>query len=200
VLVGLAAPFAYTVDAVNSSFTGRHRRRPGNHVTLPEALAQPVMRKRTGTGPVGCRSFISHYAESSKMLLAIAAVLPVLWLRGQGTAVPMGWFAGGYPAQLVAPGNGERIHSLMGPLDCAGTVFGLGEDANPRPGTHTTTRSTKIAAWKPVPVKVAGASYELAVRDAGGLCNEDVHDVDGRADRDESLSETRGRPQRLPLA
>jgi hypothetical protein len=43
---------------------------------------------------------------------------------------------------------------------------------------------------KPVPVKMAGASYELAVRAAGELCNEDVHGVDGRADRDESPSET----------
>ncbi len=44
-----------------------------------------------------------------------------------GTAVPMGWFAGGDPAQLVAPGDWSRIRELMGPLDYAGTVFGVGE-------------------------------------------------------------------------
>lgn len=44
-----------------------------------------------------------------------------------GTAVPMSWFAGGDPAQLVAPGDWSRIRELMGPLDYASTVFGVGE-------------------------------------------------------------------------
>ena len=43
-----------------------------------------------------------------------------------GVAVPMGWFAGGQPAELVAPGDWERIRAIMGPLDYAGTVFGVG--------------------------------------------------------------------------
>jgi gamma-carbonic anhydrase len=43
-----------------------------------------------------------------------------------GAAVPMGWFAGGHPAELVAPGDWERIRAIMGPLDYAGTVFGIG--------------------------------------------------------------------------
>jgi carbonic anhydrase/acetyltransferase-like protein (isoleucine patch superfamily) len=42
-----------------------------------------------------------------------------------GTTVPMGWFAGGNPAELVPPTDWDRIHSLMGPLDYAGTVFGV---------------------------------------------------------------------------
>jgi hypothetical protein len=37
----------------------------------------------------------------------------------------MGWFAGGDPAELVSPTDWERIRSLMGPLDYAGTVFGV---------------------------------------------------------------------------
>lgn len=44
-----------------------------------------------------------------------------------GTAVPMGWFAGGDPAELVPPGDWERIRALMGALDYPGTVFGVGE-------------------------------------------------------------------------
>jgi hypothetical protein len=36
----------------------------------------------------------------------------------------MGWFAGGDPAELVAPGEWERIRDLIGPLDYPGTVFG----------------------------------------------------------------------------
>jgi carbonic anhydrase/acetyltransferase-like protein (isoleucine patch superfamily) len=47
-----------------------------------------------------------------------------------GVAVPMGWFAGGDPAQLVPPGDWDRIRALMGPLDYPGTVFGV----SPEPG------------------------------------------------------------------
>lgn len=47
-----------------------------------------------------------------------------------GVAVPMGWFAGGDPAELVPPGDWERIRALMGPLDYPGTVFGV----SPEPG------------------------------------------------------------------
>jgi gamma-carbonic anhydrase len=47
-----------------------------------------------------------------------------------GVAVPMGWFAGGDPAELVSPGDWDRIRALMGPLDYPGTVFGV----SPQPG------------------------------------------------------------------
>ena len=45
------------------------------------------------------------------------------------TSVPMGWFAGGQPAELVAPGDSERIRAIMGSLDYPGTVFGAGAGA-----------------------------------------------------------------------
>jgi hypothetical protein len=57
----------------------------------------------------------------------VHAVVFVNTVVPAGMAVPMGWFAGGDPAQLVAPGDWERIRGLMGPLDYAGTVFGVGE-------------------------------------------------------------------------
>jgi gamma-carbonic anhydrase len=38
----------------------------------------------------------------------------------------MGWFAGGQAAELVAPGDWDRIRAVMGPLDYPGTVFGVG--------------------------------------------------------------------------
>ena len=37
----------------------------------------------------------------------------------------MGWFAGGDPAELIPPGEWERIRELVGPLDYPGTVFGV---------------------------------------------------------------------------
>lgn len=54
------------------------------------------------------------------------AVVYVNTVVPSGVAVPMGWFAGGQPAELVAPGDWERIRVLMEPLDYPGTVFGIG--------------------------------------------------------------------------
>jgi len=54
------------------------------------------------------------------------AVVYVNTVVPAGTAVPMGWFAGGRPAELVAPGDWDRIRDIMGPLDYPGTVFGVG--------------------------------------------------------------------------
>jgi hypothetical protein len=55
------------------------------------------------------------------------AVVYVNTVVPAGTAVPMGWFAGGEPAELVAPGDWDRIRAIMGPLDYPGTVFGVGD-------------------------------------------------------------------------
>jgi len=44
-----------------------------------------------------------------------------------GMAVPMGWFAGGDPAELVPPGDWARIQAVLGPLDYLGTVFGVSQ-------------------------------------------------------------------------
>jgi gamma-carbonic anhydrase len=57
------------------------------------------------------------------------AVVYVNTVVSAGTAVPMGWFAGGRPAELVAPGDWDRIRAIMGPLDYPGTVFGVGASA-----------------------------------------------------------------------
>jgi hypothetical protein len=47
-----------------------------------------------------------------------------------GVAGPVGWFAGGDPAELLPPGDWDRIRAHMGPLDYPGTVFGV----SPAPG------------------------------------------------------------------
>jgi carbonic anhydrase/acetyltransferase-like protein (isoleucine patch superfamily) len=54
------------------------------------------------------------------------AVVYVNTVVPSGVAVPMGWFAGGDPAELVPPGDWDRIRAIMRPLDYAGTVFGVG--------------------------------------------------------------------------
>lgn len=53
------------------------------------------------------------------------AVVHVNTLIPPGVAVPMGWFAGGNPAELVPPADWDRIRAIMGPLDYPGTVFGV---------------------------------------------------------------------------
>ena len=54
------------------------------------------------------------------------AVVYVHTVVPAGAAVPMGWFAGGQPAEFVPPGDWDRIRAIMGPLDYPGTVFGVG--------------------------------------------------------------------------
>lgn len=54
------------------------------------------------------------------------AVVGVNSVVPPGVAVPMGWFAGGDPAELVPPGDWARIQAVLGPLDYPGTVFGVG--------------------------------------------------------------------------
>jgi gamma-carbonic anhydrase len=54
------------------------------------------------------------------------AVVYVNTVVPAGVVVPVGWFAGGQPAELVAPGDWDRIRAVMGPLDYPGTVFGVG--------------------------------------------------------------------------
>jgi carbonic anhydrase/acetyltransferase-like protein (isoleucine patch superfamily) len=61
------------------------------------------------------------------------AVVYVNTVVPSGVAVPMGWFAGGQPAELVAPGDWDRIRAIMGPLDYPGTVFGVGAREAPMP-------------------------------------------------------------------
>ena len=105
----------------------RHPTRLGDHVLVgPHAsLTGCVIEgdSRIATGAVvfnGARVEVGAEVE-------FHAVVHVNTVVVAGIAVPMGWFAGGDSAELVAPGDWERIRELMGPLDYAGTVFGVGD-------------------------------------------------------------------------
>lgn len=63
------------------------------------------------------------------------AVVGVDTVVPAGSAVPMGWFAGGDPAELVPPDDWARIKAVLGPLDYPGTVFGIGESDTTLPDT-----------------------------------------------------------------
>jgi carbonic anhydrase/acetyltransferase-like protein (isoleucine patch superfamily) len=63
-----------------------------------------------------------------------------------GIVVPMGWFAGGDPAELVPPSDWERIQALMGPLDYAATVFGVSETPGESPMPKITRRYARELA------------------------------------------------------
>ena len=109
----------------------RHPTRLGDHVLVgPHASLTGCVIEgdtRIATGAVvfnGARLGVG--AE-----LDFHAVVHVNTVVPAGTAVPMGWFAGGDPAELVPPSDRDRIRELMGPLDYAGTVFGIGGTATP---------------------------------------------------------------------
>jgi gamma-carbonic anhydrase len=68
------------------------------------------------------------------------AVVYVNTVVPSGVAVPMGWFAGGEPAELVPPGDWDRIRALMGPLDYPGTVFGVAASAASTPMSDVARR------------------------------------------------------------
>ncbi|GAA1200125.1 gamma carbonic anhydrase family protein [Pseudonocardia alaniniphila] len=55
------------------------------------------------------------------------AVVHVNTVVPSGMAVPMGWFAGGDPVELVPPDDWHRIRAVLGRLDYPGTVFGVSQ-------------------------------------------------------------------------
>jgi gamma-carbonic anhydrase len=57
--------------------------------------------------------------------VGFGAVVHVNTVVPPGVAVPMGWFAGGDPLELIPPEDWDSIAAVMGPLDYAGTVFGV---------------------------------------------------------------------------
>ncbi|MFC4943209.1 gamma carbonic anhydrase family protein [Pseudonocardia sp. GCM10023141] len=97
----------------------------GPHATLTGCIIEGDTRIATGAVVFnGARIEVGAEVEFHAVVY-VNTVVPA------GTAVPMGWFAGGDPAQLVAPSDWERIRDLIGPLDYPGTVFGAA-------GTDTT--------------------------------------------------------------
>jgi gamma-carbonic anhydrase len=111
----------------------QHPTRLGDHVVVGPhtSLTGCVVEgdSRIATGAVvfnGARIEVGAELEFHSVVF-VNTVVPA------GVAVPMGWFAGGDPAELVPPSEHDRIRALMGPLDYAGTVFGVsgGDDAVP---------------------------------------------------------------------
>lgn len=99
----------------------------GPHASLTGCVIEGDTRIATGAVVFnGARVEVGAQVEFHAVVF-VNTVVPA------GMAVPMGWFAGGDPAQLVAPGEWERIRDLIGPLDYPGTVFGVsgGDDVVP---------------------------------------------------------------------
>jgi len=111
----------------------QHPTRLGDHVVVgPQASLTGCVVEgdtRIATGAVvfnGARLEVGAQLEFHAVVF-VNTVVPA------GASVPMGWFAGGDPAELVPPSDRDRIRALMGPLDYAGTVFGVsgGDDVVP---------------------------------------------------------------------
>ena len=80
------------------------------------------------------------------------AVVYVSTVVPSGVAVPMGWFAGGQPAELAAPGDRDRIRAIMGPLGYPGTVFGVAASGTSTPMSGVACRYARgLALTGPAP-------------------------------------------------
>lgn len=114
----------------------RHPVRLGDHVIVgPHAhLSGCVI---DGDARIATGAMLYNGARlGSRAEVEFGAVVHVNTVVPPGMAVPMGWFAGGDPAELIPPHDWERIAAVMGPLDYPGTVFGVtekpGESAVPQ--------------------------------------------------------------------
>ncbi len=93
----------------------------GPHAHLTGCLVEGDSRIATGAMVFNGARIESGAEVEFHALVHVNTVIP------SGTAVPMHWFAGGDPAELVPPHEWERIRAIMGALDYPGTVFGVGE-------------------------------------------------------------------------
>jgi carbonic anhydrase/acetyltransferase-like protein (isoleucine patch superfamily) len=71
----------------------------------------------------------------------INGVVHVNSVLGDGAMVPIGWVAVGDPAQILPPGDHDRIWAIQSGLDFPGTVYGLPRDVPAR------ERMERQAAW-----------------------------------------------------
>ncbi|GAA4700396.1 hypothetical protein GCM10023215_43930 [Pseudonocardia yuanmonensis] len=109
----------------------RHPARLGDHVLVgPHAALTGCVIEGDTRIATGAMVFNGARVEVGAEI-DFHAVVHVNTRVPAGTFVPMGWFAGGDPAELVAPGEHERIRELLGPLDYSGTVFGVGRTDMP---------------------------------------------------------------------
>jgi carbonic anhydrase/acetyltransferase-like protein (isoleucine patch superfamily) len=85
---------------------------------------------------VGCRVADNAFLATGSTVFNGASVGEGAEVRVNGTVhlktalpadavVPIGWVAVGEPAEVLAPGEHERIWALQEPLDFPGTVFGV---------------------------------------------------------------------------
>ena len=95
----------------------------GPHAHLPGCVIEGGSRIATGAVVFNGARIEAGAEVEFNAVVYVNTVVP------SGVAVPMGWFAGGQPAELVAPGDWDRIRAIMGPLDYPGTVFGVGAGA-----------------------------------------------------------------------
>jgi carbonic anhydrase/acetyltransferase-like protein (isoleucine patch superfamily) len=89
-----------------------------------------------GAHLVGCQVGDNAFLATGSTVLNGASVGEGAEVRVNGTVhlrtalpaeavVPIGWVAVGEPAEVLAPGEHERIWELQEPLDFPGTVFGV---------------------------------------------------------------------------
>jgi carbonic anhydrase/acetyltransferase-like protein (isoleucine patch superfamily) len=105
--------------------TGRHPTRIGDHVLVgPRASLSGCTVDDDVFVATGATVFNGARLES-RSEVRVNGVVHVNTRVPAGATVPIGWVAVGDPAEILPPGEHERIWTIQERLDFPGTVFGL---------------------------------------------------------------------------
>ena len=105
--------------------TARHPARLGDHVLVgPHAHLTGCTVEECVFVATGASVF-NGARLGARAEVRINGVVHVNTALAADATVPIGWVAVGDPAQILPPGEHERIWAVQKPLDFPGTVFGL---------------------------------------------------------------------------
>lgn len=105
--------------------TARHPARLGDHVLVgPHAHLTGCTVEECVFVATGASVFNGAHL-GARAEVRINGVVHVNTALAADATVPIGWVAVGDPAQILPPGEHERIWAVQKPLDFPGTVFGL---------------------------------------------------------------------------
>lgn len=105
--------------------TARHPVRLGDHVLVgPRAYLSGCSVEECVFLAAGATVFNGAHL-GARAQVRINGVVHIRTRVAPDAVVPIGWVAVGDPAEILPPGEHDRIWAIQGPLDFPGTVFGL---------------------------------------------------------------------------
>jgi len=105
--------------------TARHPARLGDHVLVgPRAYLSGCRVEECAFLAAGATVFNGAHL-GARAQVRINGVVHIRTRLGSDAVVPIGWVAVGDPAEILPPGEHDRIWAIQEALDFPGTVFGL---------------------------------------------------------------------------